>query len=81
MAFEIEWTDSAKKQLNKLERPVAKRIFDKVSELKADPYRYLIRLASSNSFGLRIGDYRVLVDIENGKISVLKVSHRKDVYK
>ncbi|MFQ6120590.1 MAG: type II toxin-antitoxin system RelE/ParE family toxin [Methanosarcinales archaeon] len=29
----------------------------------------------------QIGDYRILFDVENNKIIILKVGHRKDVYK
>ncbi|NCS90056.1 MAG: hypothetical protein COZ25_02665 [Ignavibacteria bacterium CG_4_10_14_3_um_filter_37_18] len=33
------------------------------------------------TFRFRIGDYRAIVDIEENKIIVLKVGHRKDIYK
>ena len=82
MTFEIAWSDNAIKQLNKLERPIAKRIFEKVGELRENPYRYLAKVAGSECFRMRIGDYRVLVDVnDRSKIIVLKIGHRKDIYK
>jgi mRNA interferase RelE/StbE len=34
-------------------------------------------------FRLRVGDYRVLMDIDQGRLMILviKVGHRKDIYK
>jgi len=32
-------------------------------------------------YRFRIGDYRVAFDVENNTIKILKVGHRKDVYK
>lgn len=32
-------------------------------------------------YRFRIGDYRVIFDVENGTAKILKVGHRKDVYK
>tara|TARA_Y100000310_G_C20357716_1_gene657486 strand:+ start:632 stop:757 length:126 start_codon:yes stop_codon:yes gene_type:complete len=40
-------------------------------------------LVGDKAYRLRVGDYRVIADIDNGKliILVLKVLHRKKVYK
>ncbi|OGG40283.1 hypothetical protein A2118_02265 [Candidatus Kaiserbacteria bacterium GWA2_50_9] len=32
-------------------------------------------------YRFRIGDYRVAFDVENNTVKILKVGHRKDVYK
>ncbi len=52
MAFEIIWSDPANRQLKKLDRSVARRIFDKVGELAEDPHRFVQKLVT-----LRITDY------------------------
>ena len=36
---------------------------------------------SLGEYRFRIGDYRVSFDIENDTAKILKVSHRKDIYK
>ncbi len=82
MAFEIIWSDSAIRQLKKLDRSVARRIFDKVGELAENPHRFVQKLANSPYYRLRVGDYRVILDIQGDvlRILVLKVGHRGAIY-
>lgn len=82
MTFQIIWSDSAIKELRKLDRSVARRIYDTVSRLSGEPYRWVIRIVNSPYYRLRVGDYRVILDIEEGalRILVIKVGHRKNVY-
>lgn len=82
MTFEVVWSQSAIKQLKKLDRSVAKRIVDAVDRLLVDPHRVVSRIVNSPYFRLRVGDYSVLVDIQRKelRVLVLKVGHRKSVY-
>jgi mRNA interferase RelE/StbE len=82
MAFEIVWSDSAARQLKKLDRSVARRIFDKVGQLAENPHRFVQKLVNSPYYRLRVGDYRVILDIKANllRILVLKVGHRESVY-
>ena len=82
MPFEIIWSDSAAGQLKKLDRTVARRIFDKVGELHATPHRFVRKLANSPYYRLRVGDYRVILDIQETvlRILVLKAGHRKSIH-
>lgn len=79
--FEIEWKDGARKQLLKLDPLIAQRIFNKVDELKENPFsKDVSRLKGRTEFKLRIGDYRVLFFIEGNKLCVLRLGHRKNIY-
>jgi mRNA interferase RelE/StbE len=82
MAFEIIWSDSAIRQLKKLDRSVARRIFEKVGELEESPHRLVRKLVNSPYFRLRVGDYRVILEIQSDvlRILVLKVGPRESVY-
>jgi mRNA interferase RelE/StbE len=82
MPFEIVWSDSAARQLQKLDPPVARRIFDKVGELAHQSFRTLRRLAGGPYYRLRVGDYRVIVKVREKELQVLvlKVVHRGSVY-
>lgn len=82
MGFEVIWSDSAVRQLKKLDRSVARRIFDKVGELAEHPHHFVQKLVNSPYYRLRVGDYRVILDIQNDvlRILVLKVGHRASVY-
>lgn len=82
MAFEIIWSESASRQLKKLDRSVARRIFDKVGELRENPHRFVQKLVNSPYYRLRVGDYRVILDIREAtlRILVLKAGHRSLIY-
>ncbi len=84
MKFQIIWSESAAKELKKLNRTVANRIYKKVSQLGENPYHFdVIKMVGDPYFRLRVGDYRVIFNIQNDmlRILVLKVGHRKNVYK
>jgi len=68
--------------LNKLEKPLKERIFKKIESTKENPLHFFERLAERNDYKLRIGDYRVIADIDNNnrRIEVTLIGHRKNVY-
>jgi mRNA interferase RelE/StbE len=80
--FEIIWSDPASKALKKLDRPVAKRIFEAVGRLAKDTFHNVTRLVNSPYYRLRVGDYRIVFDIQEDimRVLILKVGHRKSIY-
>ena len=79
--FHIEWTARALKEAEKLESEVFRRIFQKVDELKEDPFsKDIKRLKGETSFRLRVGDYRAIFEIERDTIFITKIGHRKNIY-
>ncbi len=82
MPFEVIWSDSAARQLKKLDRTVARRIFDSVGNLHENPYRFVRKLVNSPYYRLRVGDYRIILDIQENvlRILVVKVGHRESIY-
>ena len=89
MAWRIELDDAAKKDLAKLDKPVAKRITAFIRERLAvldDPRSIGDALKGSrlgNLWKYRVGDYRIIADIEDGalKILVVKIGNRRAVYR
>ena len=84
MIFQIIWSESAAKELKKLDKTVAKRIFKKVSELSENPYHFEVtKMVGDPYFRLRIGDYHVIFDIQNDvlRMLILNAGRRKNVYK
>ena len=82
--YEIELSRSALKSLKKLDRKAAVRIFAAVEKLAKNPRPHGVKkLEGYTLWRLRVGDYRVVYDIDDGKVVILvvKVSHRKDVYR
>ena len=83
MAYQITWSPKSKNDLKKLEPQLAKRIIRKVTELNLAPYHFIEKMTDVNCWRLRVGDYRVLLDIDEKKkdIQILKVGHRRNIYK
>jgi mRNA interferase RelE/StbE len=84
MAFSIIWSEKAASQMEELPLPVRKAIYSKVGTLASNPYRNSVkRLRGTESFRLRVGDYRVVFDIEKQAlwILILFIGHRKNIYK
>ncbi|MCX6554204.1 MAG: type II toxin-antitoxin system RelE/ParE family toxin [Candidatus Aminicenantes bacterium] len=89
MAWSIEIVDGAKKDLAKLDKPVAKRIVsflkDRLQKM-ADP-RSIGEALRGKKFGelwkYRVGDFRIIAKIEDKRLIILvvRVGHRKNVYK
>jgi len=83
--YSIKFLRTALKELSKLPLEVQQRIADRIDELKTNPYPPGIK-ALKNGDGrlrLRVGDYRVIYRIEadNLVIIVIKVGHRRNIYK
>ncbi len=82
MVYEIVFSHSARKALLKLDRIIQQRIIHALERIKIRPEEHLVKLVGISVYKLRVGDYRVIVDLEHEKliILVIKVGHRKNVY-
>lgn len=83
MTYGVIFLPPAMKQFEKLEKPVQERILAALERIKVRPYDYVKRLAGRPYYRLRIGDYRVIIDIKSELllILVIEVGHRKSIYK
>jgi len=88
LAWRIELTETANKQLAKLDKIEAKRITKFLRERLAilDNPRSTGKALSGPLGGLwryRVGDYRLICEIQDGVLCVLvlKISNRREVYK
>lgn len=83
MSYKIIWDKKALDFFNKLQPVLCRRIFKKIDELRQDPFsKDIKRLKGEKAFRLRIGDYRVIFDIniKNRVIIILRLGHRKNIY-
>lgn len=86
MAFSVEYTKTALRQLRKLDRQVARRILDYVDETATldDPRTRGKGLVGDRAgiWRYRVGDYRVLCELLDDEfvILALEVGHRSSVY-
>jgi len=80
--YSIDWKESAIKELEKLDRSISSRVFKNVEELKEGLVKKDVkRLQRSTYFRLRVGDYRIIFSLEDNTITILKMGHRKNIYK
>ncbi len=79
----MKFSELAVAKFRKLDRSVRKRIAKKLRDTAGDPRRFLTRLTSVEAYRLRVGDYRVIVDVdwEREIILVLTLGHRSIVYR
>ena len=77
---EVLLSERARDRLSNLETDTQERIKDALRELTPD--RDLSRLSGEDVHKLRVGDYRVIADWdrEEGKVYVLTVGHRRNIY-
>ncbi len=82
MIYEIIFSDRAFRQLKKMERNVQERIIAVLERIRIRPEAYVTKLIGDPGYKVRVGDYRVILDIDNKncRILVLKVGHRKNIY-
>jgi len=89
LAWKIDYTESARRQLRKLDRQTARRILDFMDERIAaqeDP-RNTGKALTGPMLGAywryRIGDYRIICDIQDGALCVLviEIGNRREVYR
>lgn len=82
MTYEILFSDKALKQLKKMERHVQERIIAAMERVRIKPEKYVTKLVGDPGYKLRVGDYRIIMDIDSKKLQVLvlKIGHRKNIY-
>lgn len=83
MSYEITFTDTSRKQFRKLEKDVQERIIKALERIRIRPESYVKKLVGDLGYRLRVGDYRVILDIQKSEliILVIKIGHRKNIYK
>ena len=82
MEYEVEFKPKAIKDLDSLQPDIARRIVEKVTGLRNDLHGDVKRLTNfTPEYRLRVGDYRVLFEVEGGRVMVYRVRHRREVYR
>lgn len=83
--MELEFSKQALQNLKKLDKNIQRRIIEKLEFYagQENPFASAEKLVD-HAFGewrFRIGDYRTLCDIKGEKIIVLKIGHRREIYR
>jgi len=81
--YKVIFTQRALKDLENIDKETQNRIATKLKEYSKEPLRYARRLVSPKigAYRFRVGDYRVIFDIDRENIVILRIGHRKSIYK
>jgi len=81
LKFTVLLTPKAARSLRKLQRPIGARIVQALESLETAPETGE-RLRPSEFWKVRVGDYRVIYEIDrtSNRVIILFVGHRKNVY-
>ena len=80
--YSVILSNKAENHLKKLDNEIQKRIIASLERIRIRPYAHIKKLVGNPYFSLRVGDYRVILEIKENQliIHVIEISHRKNVY-
>ncbi|MBD0387461.1 MAG: type II toxin-antitoxin system RelE/ParE family toxin [Nostoc sp. C3-bin3] len=85
MSYEVKFSRGAKKQFRKLPIDIQQRIQTKINDLAIEPRPNGVKKlqGDENSYRIRVGDYRVVYEINDDVliVTVIKIGHRSEIYK
>ncbi len=86
MDYHLVLSPRANKDLKKLERSVRYQIDRALFQLQQNPYTYKLKFLKDKrltDFRIRVGNYRILYDVyeEDRVIYIIRIGHRKDIYR
>ena len=83
MVYDLLFSETFKKQFSKLEKMLQQRIISGLERIRIRPEYFVKRLVGSPYYRLRVGDYRIIIDIQKDKLIlfVIELGHRKNIYK
>ena len=83
MRYNLVYTKRAVRDIKKLDNTIKKRVGTVLLKYKENPLDFAEALKNSDlgTYRFRIGDYRVIFDIARNDVVVLRVGHRREIYK
>jgi mRNA interferase RelE/StbE len=81
--YTLIYTQRAERDIASLDSKTKERIGETLLRYKEDPLRYAEKLSDPilGTYRFRIGGYRVIFDLEGNEIVVLRVGHRREIYR
>lgn len=83
MTYNLVYTRRACRDIDKLDYAVKMRLKSALAHLAQSPVQHSEKLHNPalGTYRMRTGDYRVIFDIEGSDIVVLRVGHRREIYR
>jgi len=81
--YRVLLTRRALKDLDNIEEETKNMIAEKLKEYAKDPLSHARKLTDPKigTFRFRIADYRVIFDIDDKNIVILRIGHRRSIYR
>lgn len=81
MRYEVEFRPSALRDIAGLTSNVAQRVIEKIEVMRTDLTGDVKRLRNFvPRYRLRVGDWRVLFEVDQSRVVIWRVRHRREVY-
>jgi mRNA interferase RelE/StbE len=82
LTYEVLFSDLALNQLRKLDLEIRQRIIAAIERIRIRPEGYVRKLVGDDGYRLRVGNYRVILDLDKEMLIILelRIGHRKNVY-
>ena len=85
MAFNAVFTERAERDFRQLSPEIQKRIIEKLNFFLAakNPLAFSTRLSDTKIGGwrFRVGDWRMVIDVQDETIIILRIGHRREIYR
>jgi mRNA interferase RelE/StbE len=86
MVWDIKWSRTAEGELEKIAKSnknIAQQLVTKLDEISDNPYLFTEKLSGFNLRKLRVGNYIVILYLEEQKMTIfiVQVGHRSKIYK
>ena len=83
MSYSIRYSVRATKELKKLDQETVLNILKVIERIRIRPYSYVQKIVGTEYYRLKVGQYRVILDIINQDLIILiiRIGHRRNVYK
>jgi len=85
MSYKIVFTKESVKDIEKLDQTIKKQLYKKLLYFKdLDDIKVVAKKLHNHEAGeyrLRVGNFRIIFDLDKHTIVVLRIQHRKDVYR
>lgn len=83
MAYKVIYSKNAANDIKKLDKVTKRKLGQAIERYSKNPQTYARKMTSSKigQYRWRAGNYRIIFDLSGKTIQILKVGHRKEIYR